>query len=465
MVPVGASAAPQARRGPADADSGRGLDRPAARVEPMEFTVENVCGLLIRSKLLTPDEVKAMYQRWQSEAKDAVANLPQFVRWLVSRQYVTEYQAALVAKGHADSFFINQYKILERLGRGRMAGVYKAVHHLGQVVAIKVLPPSKGKDPQQLARFQREVRLALKLKHPNVVRSFQIGHLGDLHYLVMEYLEGETLDVVLQRRRKLPPNEAVRLTYQALQGLQHLHEQGSLGCVLYHCLTGQPPFPDTNILTQMVRHATEPPRPLKELSPEVPDGLQQIVSRMLAKDPAQRYATPEQAAKALQAFQAAGAEPARLAEDGPQLRTFLTWVETDSNSQGREGASETDAAPKTPLPGKPGSARPAKLVLSPQPAALPVPAKKQHASKKHKRHKHQAAAPTPLAATPPAPSAPVHPSEFDVDLVPTVAPPAVPVPAKGGFRLSNRDWILLGVGAASVILAGVVGIVLANVLR
>ncbi|HYT87810.1 MAG TPA: serine/threonine-protein kinase [Gemmataceae bacterium] len=513
----------------------------------MEFTVENVCGLLIRSKLLTPDEVKAMYQRWQSEAKDAVANLPQFVRWLVSRQYVTEYQAALVAKGHADSFFINQYKILERLGRGRMAGVYKAVHHLGQVVAIKVLPPSKGKDPQQLARFQREVRLALKLKHPNVVRSFQIGHLGDLHYLVMEYLEGETLDVVLQRRRKLPPNEAVRLTYQALQGLQHLHEQGlvhrdlkpanlmlvsaagadttaratlkildlglgralpedtasaaqhlhltgegmilgtpdylspeqardprtvdvrsdiySLGCVLYHCLTGQPPFPDTNILTQMVRHATEPPRPLKELSPEVPDGLQQIVSRMLAKDPAQRYATPEQAAKALQAFQAAGAEPARLAEDGPQLRTFLTWVETDSNSQGREGASETDAAPKTPLPGKPGSARPAKLVLSPQPAALPVPAKKQHASKKHKRHKHQAAAPTPLAATPPAPSAPVHPSEFDVDLVPTVAPPAVPVPAKGGFRLSNRDWILLGVGAASVILAGVVGIVLANVLR
>src|SRR5205823_2824292 len=106
-------------------------------------------------------------------------------------------------------------------------------------------------------------------------------------------------------------------------------------------------------------------------------------------------------------------------------------------SQGRERAGEIDPPPKTPLPGKPGSARPAKLVLSPQPAALPVPAKKQHASKKHKRHKHQAAGPTPLAATPAAPSAPVRPSEFDVDLVPTVPPPVVAAPAKGGFRLSN----------------------------
>src|SRR5262249_48735499 len=164
----------------------------------MEFTVENVCGLLIRSKLLTPDDVKAMYQRWQTEARDAASNLAVFARWLVGNQYVTEYQASLVSRGHADSFFINQYKILDRLGRGRTAGVYRAVHQLGQVVAIKVLPPSKGKNPQLRARFQRELRLAMRLKHPNVVRSFQVGEVNGLHYLVMEYLEGETLDEVLQ---------------------------------------------------------------------------------------------------------------------------------------------------------------------------------------------------------------------------------------------------------------------------
>ncbi len=61
----------------------------------------------------------------------------------------------------------------------------------------------------------------------------------------------------------------------------------SLGCVLYHLLAGQPPFPDTNILTQMIRHASETPRPVKEFNPAVPDGLQQILDWMLAKDAAQ----------------------------------------------------------------------------------------------------------------------------------------------------------------------------------
>ena len=91
----------------------------------------------------------------------------------------------------------------------------------------------------------------------------------------------------------------------------------SLGCVLYHLLTGQPPFPDTNIISQMIRHATEPPRPLKEFNPAVPDGLQQIVNWMMAKDPGQRYPTPERAAQALQVFLAAG----RRAVAGPPRPT------------------------------------------------------------------------------------------------------------------------------------------------
>ena len=513
----------------------------------MEFTVENVCGLLIRSKLLIPDEVKAMYTRWQTESRDAVANLAQFTRWLVAKGYVTEYQAALVAKGHADSFFINQYKILDRLGKGRTAGVYRAQHQLGQTVAIKILPPSKAQNPQILARFQREVRLALKLKHPNVVRAFQVGEVGGLHYLVMEYLEGETLDAVLQRRRRLPAQEAVRLIHQALQGLQHIHEQGlvhrdlkpanlmivparaagepdstlratlkildiglgralfeesaqaaaadlhltgegtllgtpdylapeqardargidiradiySLGCSLYHLLTGQPPFPDTNVLVQMVRHATEAPRPLRELAPDVPDGLQQILNGMLAKDPAQRYPTPERAAQALQAFQVAGAEPARMAEEGPQLRKFLTWVETDKNG---EGGAPATGGHKTPVPGPvPGTQRAPRPSATPPPMAPAEGGERKHpqGSKKQKRHKHLGGAGAPVAAAP-APAAGV--AEIDVELVPAAPPPVAPAPEKGGF-LSARDWVMLGIGAGSVIVAGIVGFVLANVLQ
>src|SRR5262245_42543362 len=358
----------------------------------MELTVENVFGLLLRSKLIPAAEARSMFQRWQTEAGDTATSLPHFLRWLVLRHYVTEYQAGLLARGHAEGFFLNQYKILDRLGKGRMAGVYKAVHQLGQVVAIKVLPPSRAKDPQYLGRFQREARLASRLNHPNVVRVFQVGVSGDLHYIVMDYIEGDTLDEVLKRRGKLPPTEAVRIVFLALLGLQHILEQGmvhrdlkpanlmltpapepgpqettlrsqvkildiglarsqgdeagpapdgglkgqaelttegvllgtpdymapeqardaraadirsdvySLGCVLYHCLSGQPPFPDTNLISQMIRHATEKPRPLREFNPSVPDGLQQIINWMMAKEPDQRYPTPERAAQALRVF-------------------------------------------------------------------------------------------------------------------------------------------------------------------
>src|SRR5262249_33758103 len=134
--------------------------------------------------------------------------------------------ADALLRGHSDHFFFGQYKLLDRIAKGKMAGVYKAVHRLGQVVAIKVLPPSRAKDPEAFGRFQREARMAQRLKHPNLVRTFQLGQSGPLHYLVMEYLEGETLAEILERRGKLPPIEAAQIVYQALLGLQHVHEQG-----------------------------------------------------------------------------------------------------------------------------------------------------------------------------------------------------------------------------------------------
>src|SRR5262245_17382997 len=125
----------------------------------MELTVQNVYGLLLRSKLLSLEEAKAMFARWQQEAKDAAANVARFAAWMVQNRYLTEYQATLLARGHADGFLLNDYKILDRLGKGRMAGVYKAQHRLGPVVALKVLPPSKAADPRLLARFRREAKL------------------------------------------------------------------------------------------------------------------------------------------------------------------------------------------------------------------------------------------------------------------------------------------------------------------
>ena len=79
-----------------------------------------------------------------------------------------------------------------------------------------------------LARFQREARLLTRLDHPNVVRAFQVGEADGKHYLVLEYLDGDTLDEVLAKRKRLPPTEAVRVVHQALLGLQHIHERGMI---------------------------------------------------------------------------------------------------------------------------------------------------------------------------------------------------------------------------------------------
>ena len=133
----------------------------------------------------------------------APATWPASPRWMVAQQYVTEYQAALLARGHADGFFLNEYKILDRLGQGRMAGVYKAHaparpgrRHQG-AAAVQ----GQGRRPARPASSARP-GWPCKLKHPNVVRTFQVGEAGGLHYLVMEYLEGETLEDVLPRRKQ-----------------------------------------------------------------------------------------------------------------------------------------------------------------------------------------------------------------------------------------------------------------------
>jgi serine/threonine protein kinase len=504
----------------------------------MDLTVENICGLLIRSRLLALDAVKAMYARWQAEATTAAGDVSQFTKWLAVQQYVTEYQAGLLARGHTDGFFLNDYKILERLGRGRMAGVFKAVHRLGQVVAIKVLPPSRAKDPSLLARFQREARMAVRLKHPNVVRTFQTGEAGGVHFLVMEYLEGETLDDVLKRRGKLPPAEGARLVYQALQGLQHIHEQGmvhrdlkpsnlmlvspttpdgtdttgqatvkildiglgralfedsvpeasrepdqltaagivmgtpdylapeqardahgadiradiySLGCVLYHCLAGQPPFPDTNLIQQMIRHATETARPLQELNAAVPDGLQQIVNWMIAKEPSQRYQMPDRAAQALQVFLAAGAAPQAAAEAEPKLGSYLTWLE----------ASELAAFPSLEAAAA-GSADPTQA-LTEQPLK-PAPVSLREGRIKHSRHKrkHHAKKPSPQeSATAAEGKAPEPAAGWDVELVPAL-PLLETAFSIRGFALTRRDLLMLGIGAGSVTAAGLIGMAVAR---
>jgi serine/threonine protein kinase len=459
-----------------------------------------------------------MYERWQKEASDP-ADVEQFTQWMVSRQYVTEYQAALLVHGHADHFFLDAYKLLDRIGKGRMAAVYKAVHQNGQVVAIKILPPSKARDPHFLARFQREARLAWRANHPNVVRVFQAGEADGLHFLVMEYLDGETLEAILKRRGRLPPEEAGQLITQALSGLQHLHERGvvhrnlepanlmlvpglqpgqpdntlnatlkildvslgravfehappgsanllrlthenallgvsdhlapeqarnphgadiradiySLGSILYQILAGRPPFPDTNPIRQAIRTATETPRPLRDFNPAVPEGLQLVVNKMMAKDPAQRFATPDLAGQALQVFLAS-----RVQKPAPVPVAAVAHASTPAPP-----LASPISVPSAPVP------PPAAAVVNNFPASR-----------------------APLVPAPSSATVPVVPVAIPIAAAPPgdngwAAASWRPGPAvtQAGFHTTRRDWVVLVLGAGGLLFAEIVGWGLAQLMR
>ncbi|MGL4550449.1 MAG: protein kinase domain-containing protein, partial [Gemmataceae bacterium] len=190
----------------------------------MPQTVQSLCDELTRARLVEPDALRGLAGRWlgAEEGDDP----GRFLRWLVMQRALTEYQAGVLARGNADQLVIGPYRVLERIGRGTLAGVYRAVHESGTHVAIKVLPPSRAKDPTTLERFKREARLGARLKHANVARTFQAGKHDGLYYLVTELLDGEPLDALFARRGPMPPAEAARLGLQLLQALAGLGAHG-----------------------------------------------------------------------------------------------------------------------------------------------------------------------------------------------------------------------------------------------
>ena len=251
---------------------------------------------------------------------------------------------------------VSHFRILERLGRGGMGVVYKAIDlRLERTVALKFLAPDRGASDEDRRRFLREARAASALDHPNICTLYEIGEAEDGRlFLAMTFCEGETLARRIERG-PLPLAAAVELAAQVAAGLEAAHEKGivhrdikpgnlivtpggrlkivdfgiarradqtqltnagtalgttvymspeqlrgeevdrrtdlwSLGVVLYEMVTGEIPFDgsEAEVVAGILQRA---PRPLGALRPGVPEALERIVARALAKPRGQRYAS------------------------------------------------------------------------------------------------------------------------------------------------------------------------------
>ncbi|MCD8145750.1 MAG: Stk1 family PASTA domain-containing Ser/Thr kinase [Clostridiales bacterium] len=262
----------------------------------------------------------------------------------------------------------DRYEILDVLGVGGMAVVYKAkCHRLNRLVAVKILKPELAADPEIRSRFHDESKAVGMMNHPNIVNVFDVNQDGDADYFVMELVEGITLKQYIKKRGGvLNWREALHFSTQILQALGHAHSRGivhrdikpqnimvlrdgsvkvadfgiariadsqrtmtretlgsvhyispeqakgsevdersdiySAGVVLYEMLTGRLPYEGDTPVAVAVQHINSIPLAPRELNPEIPKGMEQIIMKAMAQDRELRYPDAEAMLNDLEAF-------------------------------------------------------------------------------------------------------------------------------------------------------------------
>jgi len=329
------------------------------------------------SRLIAP----AQLDKTLAQAKEPVDER-KFVESLVKQGLLTKWQASQVLAGHAQGSFLGKYKLLDPLGAGGMGQVFRAMDtDEGWHVAVKVLP-KKFATPDAVRRFEREGQTSLRVQHPNIVRTMEIGQQGSTYFLVMEMVIGTDLAKIIRQSGKLSVGQTARVGYDVALGLEHARQLGvvhrdvkpsniliaadgtakltdlglakffggsdeaasltntgavlgtvdyispeqaedakradtrsdvySLGCTLYHCLTGRAPFADGTTFQRLLAHREEDAEPISTWNPDVPRELDElIVKKMMAKARGLRLQTPAEVAAALEpwARSAAGTRP------------------------------------------------------------------------------------------------------------------------------------------------------------
>ena len=191
---------------------------------PPPATADELLDLTRKSGVLELARLDAYAQKL---ADDPPPDAKALAARMVDDGLLSGFQADQLLQGRWKRFFIGKYKVLEKLGRGGMANVFLCEHKLmRRRVAVKVLPAVQGRDPAALERFYREARAVAAVDHPNLVRAYDIDQDENLHFLVMEFVDGVNLYDLVKRHGPLDPARAAHYVAGAAVGLQHAHEMG-----------------------------------------------------------------------------------------------------------------------------------------------------------------------------------------------------------------------------------------------
>ena len=161
---------------------------------------------LVDSGLMKADEVEAFRSGLSGRPDDP----KELARLLVKAGKITRYQAQAVYQGKTKGLNFNQYVVIDRIGAGGMGTVLKARHrHMGRVVALKILPPTANMAKSAVERFQREVKAAARLAHPNIVTALDADICDGVHFLVMEFVDGQDLSTLAKESGPFSVHQAV----------------------------------------------------------------------------------------------------------------------------------------------------------------------------------------------------------------------------------------------------------------
>ncbi len=190
-----------------------------------KVTLDDFVSSLTECGLMDQVEVDAFIE--DLPADDRPINGKQLAELLYRHKRLTRFQVQAVYQRKTRGLVVGNYVVLDRIGKGGMGQVYKAHHRrMKRVVALKMLPWDTSKSPHAIARFQREAEAAARLNHPNIVTAYDADEARGVHFLVMEYVEGEDLAARIKRSGPLPVRTAVEYILQAAQGLAYAHNHG-----------------------------------------------------------------------------------------------------------------------------------------------------------------------------------------------------------------------------------------------